>query len=134
MTFRIVVQRRDDRLRSDENVVADCDASLVLELAARVNEHALADLRVLAAVRVERREETERLVDLARRQLRHERTHFLGRMIRAVQLSGDLQRLLRECVKRPMKFTPSGNVLHLGHRLSEFIDSHLHSSCLLLTY
>ena len=67
--IRIVVERRDDRLRTDQHVVADCDAALVLELTARVDEHALADLRVLSAIGMERREETERLVDLARRQL-----------------------------------------------------------------
>ena len=61
----------------------------------------------------------------ARRQLRHERTHFLGRMIRAVQLRRNLQRLLGECVKRLVKFTPSGDVLRLGHRLSEFFDCHI---------
>ena len=31
----------------------------------------------------------------------------------------NLQRLLRKCVKRLVQFTPCGNVLRLGHRLSE---------------
>ena len=47
----IVVLRRDNSLRSDENIVADCDSALILELTARVDEHALADLGVLPVVR-----------------------------------------------------------------------------------
>ena len=46
----IVVQCRDDRLRADENVVSNGYSALVLELTAGVDEDALADLRVLAAV------------------------------------------------------------------------------------
>ena len=68
----------------------------------------------------------ERFVNLARSQLRHERTHFLGRMVRAVELRRDLQGLLRKGVKRLMKRTPGRDVLRLGHRLSEFFDRHFH--------
>ena len=46
----VVVERRDDRLRADENVVSNGYSALVLELTAGVDEDALADLRVLAAV------------------------------------------------------------------------------------
>ena len=52
----------------DKNIIANGDASLILELAAGVDEHALADLGVLPAVRMERREHGERFVDLAGRQ------------------------------------------------------------------
>ena len=46
----IVVERRNDRLRTNKHVITDCDPSLVLKLATGVDEDALADLRVLAAV------------------------------------------------------------------------------------
>ena len=65
----IVVERRNDRLRAYQHIVADGDAALILELATGVDEHALADLRVLATIRMERREHREGLVDFARSQL-----------------------------------------------------------------
>ena len=46
----VVVERRNDRLRANQHIVADCDPALILELASGVDEHAFADLRVLAAV------------------------------------------------------------------------------------
>ena len=119
-----MVERRNDCLRTDQHIVADFDSALILELASGVDEHALADLRVLAAVRVEGREKTERLVNLARRQPRHERTHFLGRMIRAVQFGRNLQRLLLQGVKCLMKRTPCGNVRRLGHHTSKLFNLH----------
>ena len=46
----VMVERRNYGLRANQHIIADFDASLILKLASGVDEHAFADLRVLAAV------------------------------------------------------------------------------------
>ena len=53
--IHVVVQRGDDAIVPDERAVADVYAALVLEAAAGVDEHALAQVRVQPAVGRERR-------------------------------------------------------------------------------
>lgn len=61
--IEIVVDGRQDTLMSDENVVPDGNAALVLEAAAGIDEDLLSEVDVSSEVRVEGREETESLID-----------------------------------------------------------------------
>ena len=58
---RKMIERAERGVMTDEGIVVDKDTSLVLELTAHVDEHPFANMRVLAAVGIERREYTERL-------------------------------------------------------------------------
>lgn len=59
--IHVVVQRGDDAIVPDERAVADVYAALVLEAAAGVEEHALAQVRVQPAVGRERRKQPHAL-------------------------------------------------------------------------
>ena len=56
-----VIERAECGVMTDEGIVVNEDTALVLELTAHIDEHPFADMRVLAAIGIERRKHTERL-------------------------------------------------------------------------
>ena len=56
-----VIERAECGVMTDKSIVVDEDTALVLELTAHIDKHPFADMRVLAAIGIERRKHTERL-------------------------------------------------------------------------
>ena len=56
-----VIERAERSVMTDKSIVINEDTALVLELTAHIDEHPFADMRVLAAIGIERRKHTERL-------------------------------------------------------------------------
>ena len=56
---RDMIERAERGVMTDEGIVVNEDTTLVLKLTAHVDEHPLADMRVLAAIGIERRKHTE---------------------------------------------------------------------------
>ena len=94
-----VVERAERGIVPDERIIADEDTPLVLKLTAHVDEHPFADMGVLATVGVERREHTKRLGYPDSPQLAEQLSQLLGRVVRAIDLGGYTQGLLRKFVK-----------------------------------
>lgn len=59
-----MVDRSQDYSVTDEDVITNVNTTLILELAARINEHMLTDMDVPAEVIIERRKEPEGRIDL----------------------------------------------------------------------
>lgn len=76
-----MIERYDGRMMPDERAVADIDAALILHRAARIDKHVVADVDVLATVRVERRDQPERSIDRLACQLHEQLLQLLQRMI-----------------------------------------------------
>ena len=93
-----MIQRRDDRVVPNEAAIANVDAALVLEAAAAVDEHVLADADVLAEVGRERREKGERLRDFLAGELVQECSDFVGGVVAAIELGRDAHRFLARSV------------------------------------
>lgn len=85
--FRIltVIQRCHDHIVADERAVSNCDAALVLEAAAAVDEDIPPDVEILATIRIEGREQAEALIDWPPNQPREYLPHFLLIMVAAIE-------------------------------------------------
>ena len=59
-----MVDRSQDYSVTDEDVITNVNTTLILELAARINEHMHTDMDVPAEVIIERRKEPEGRIDL----------------------------------------------------------------------
>src|SRR5699024_11358311 len=90
----VVVQRGEYRVVPDQGVVADADATLVLELASGVDEDAGAQRDVLAEVGVQRRAKRDGLIHGLPDQSGEQLTHLPGRLVAAIELRGDAPPLL----------------------------------------
>ena len=105
--------------------LVDGDAALVLELTAHVDEHALAQHSVLAAVGVEWRKHTHALGHFSAKQFLQQRVQLLGSMVLTVNLSRYLQCLLRQLVKHLMDFSTANDGLARCHIISKFLYRHV---------
>ncbi len=56
----IVIDSAERGIVSNQAVITDVDAALILKLTATIDEHAFTDVGVLAAIGIERREDAER--------------------------------------------------------------------------
>lgn len=109
--IHVVIEGGDDDIVPDEASVPDEDAALVLELAATVDEHVLAEMDVPAAVGVKRREQGEPFGNRAPRQLLHERLQLVGRVVAAVDLHADADGFL--AIAQEGSFTKAAERLHM---------------------
>ena len=96
---KVVVERCQHDIVSDECALVNGDAALILELAAHVDEHPLTNNGVLATIGMERREHTYRLGNLTPPKLFQQIVQLLWCMILAVNLCCYLQSFLRQLMK-----------------------------------
>lgn len=89
---KAVVERGEDDVVSDLAVIADGYASVVLKVAAGVDEYTAADADVFPEIGIERRKDAQRGIGRLPEQLGEQCPHLVGRMIGAVQLEGDAPR------------------------------------------
>ena len=87
---------------ADERAVSDKNAALILEFAAHVDKNVFADVDVLSAVSVKRREQREALIHRSADELGKEGAQFLRLVGAAIDLSGDAQGLLADAVHKLM--------------------------------
>lgn len=99
---KAVVERGEDDVVPDLAVVADGYATVVLKMAAGVDEYPAADMDVFAEIGVERREDAQRGSDLAAEQPGEQGPHLAGRVVSAVQLERDTPGLVAHFVHEPV--------------------------------
>ncbi|MNW55230.1 hypothetical protein D3C74_328780 [compost metagenome] len=119
-----MVQGRQGAPVPDEGPVADRDAPGVLEAAAAVEEHVLAQGQVLAELAVERREDRDRLVDDDPRQPGEQRAHLVRRAVPGVEVGDDLQRLLGRPVHEGVLLGPALDELAAVHVVQKVLEVH----------
>ena len=101
-----VVQSGQHHIVANQDAVADENAPLILKLAAHVDKDMLADVDVLTAVRVEGREQREALIHWLAGQPGEQDAQLLRRMVAAVDLRREAQRLLTGPVHEQMRLAP----------------------------
>lgn len=119
-----VVQRGQHDVVPDQRAVVDHDAALVLKFAPAVDEDVFPDRDVLAAVRVKRREQRERVVHRPAGQRRKNAPHFLRRMVSAVQLCRPPQGLLRERAHAQVRFRAALDGFSAVHMVQKCLQIH----------
>ncbi len=123
--IKVVVDGRQHDIVADECTIVNSDTTLVLELAAHVDEYSLTNDGVLTAVGMEWREHAYRLRHLTPPKLLQQGVQFLWCMILAVDLGCNLQCLLRQLMKHPMDFTAPNDGLARCHVISKFLYGHV---------
>lgn len=59
----MMIERSQDDIMADEDIIADENAALVLELAAAIEEDMLANVDILAKIRIKRRKKGKGIID-----------------------------------------------------------------------
>ena len=123
-----VVKRGEHHLVPDKASVAYGHPALILKTAPGVDEHVLPYGEVSAAVGVDGRKESEPFVNGLTREFGHQRALFLRRMIRSVDLGGDLLRLSRHRTHTRGKFRALLKIKSVVHGGNVFFRRHIRSS------
>ena len=94
--IQIVIDSGKHHIMANQSAVADKDSSLILKPAAGINEDPLSHVYILAAICIERREQSETFMHLSAGKLRHQRHYFLIIVISCVELKGQADSLLTQ--------------------------------------
>ena len=89
-----MIERDKHDIVADERAIANGDAALILKFAACVDEDVFPDGDVFSAVGIKRRETRKGLIDGLSKEFRKQSAKFFGRVVGAVDLHRDAQRLL----------------------------------------
>lgn len=81
-----MVQSSDHSVVANQSPVANIDSALVLDGAASINEHVLANMDIFPAISIKWRQQCQTPIDLAASQFGKKVLHLLWRMISIVQL------------------------------------------------
>ena len=121
-----VIERRENDVVADLAAVSDRHPSVVLEVAAGVDEDLPAQVDVLTEVGVEGREDPQRGIDPAAEQLREQCADLIGGVIFGVQAAGDAPGLVAHLVHQAQHFGLLEGFALLCV-LQEFVECHLFS-------
>lgn len=119
-----MVDRGQDRVVSDEGPVPDPDSPGVLEGAAHVDEHAVAEVRVLAELREERREDVHRGGHVVSGQLSQESTNLVCGVFVAVEINRDPSRTLGGSHHEQMRLAPCLDGVAAGDECKRGVQVH----------
>ncbi|WP_420106907.1 hypothetical protein [Glutamicibacter nicotianae] len=119
-----MVERSHDDVMADQALVPDADAALVLELAPGIDEDALAQFDIASKVRVERREQHHRIVNMPAGQLPEELVHFMWTAVATIQFRADAQRVLARAMHESMQLRTGGNSLAGIQHFQKIINVH----------
>ena len=94
---------------TNEGIIPDVNAALVLEFTAHVDKNPFSDVDVFAAVGVKGREQSEGFVHRLSDELREQGPQLFRFMVPAVEFRRDAQRLLTGGVHEQMGFAAAGH-------------------------
>lgn len=110
-----VIERRNDGLRTDQHIIPDPNAALVLELAAGVDKDTRSHMRILARGRKKRRPDDDRIIQFALPEPSENGPDLVRRMIPRVDLGQKALSLPRVSMEDLVKRRTSENLLVRGH-------------------
>ena len=119
-----VVQGGNHHVLTNQHIIADGNAPLVLKLAAGIDKHPLAEHKIFTAVGIERRKKPKGFIYLSAREFRHNLNNFFGRVVAAVEPECNAYRFLAEAVHDLMNGRTGGNRFARIHAVNKFLIRH----------
>lgn len=116
---------------SYKTIIADEDASLILELTTAIDEYSLADMGIFATIGVERWEHTECLWYVYVPKLGEQLSKFLWRVVLIVNLHGNANSLLCHLVHEEVGFAAVPDRIPCRYVISVFLYCHIYSKAIM---
>ena len=126
----IVIDSTECCIVSYKAIIADEDASLILELTTAIDEYSLADMGIFATIGVERREHAERLWHFNVPKFGEQLPEFLWCMVLVVYLHSDANSLLRHLVHEEVGIATSHDRFSCCNVISIFLYCHIYSKAI----
>ena len=111
---------------TNKAIIADEDASLILELTTAIDEHTLTNVGVLATIRIERREHAECLWYVNVPKFGEQLPEFLRCVVLIINLHGNANSLLCHLVHEEVWFATSHDRFPCCNVISVFLYFHIY--------
>ena len=126
----IVIDSTECCIMTNKAIIADEDASLILELTTAIDEHTLTNVGVLATIRIERREHAERLWHFNVPKFGEQLPEILRCMVLVVYLHSDANSLLCHLVHEEVWFATVLDRVPCCYVISIFLYCHIYSKAI----